>query len=174
MTSRTDERRALLEAVAYGTDSKISPGDRLKAVELLARYEESDRPSESFWGELSGLEGKELDGHLDAVLAEEIAADVFGPRIAWSQLAALLDREVERRARTLADQAHLDFVEAEITRRVNEERARRVVEPKPEPVGAGRESAMPSSDPSDGARYEPRYESQAGIRRRYRSRLLIG
>ena len=106
----TDQRRAVLEAIAFGDDPQITPLDRLRACEQLDRYEGSDAPAESFWGELSGLDGEELNGQLDAVLAAEIAEDIFRARASWPHLAALVDREVERRARTRAEELHLDMV----------------------------------------------------------------
>jgi hypothetical protein len=106
--------------------------------------------------------------------AEEISADVFGPRLVWPHLGELIDREVEQRARTLADELHLDMVEAEIERRVDEELASRAAEAEPPSVVAAAQSRMASADHGDGTRYEPRYEPQVGLRRRYRSRFVAG
>jgi hypothetical protein len=35
----TDDRRAVLEALAYGSDPRIAPGDRMRALELLREHE---------------------------------------------------------------------------------------------------------------------------------------
>jgi hypothetical protein len=34
----TDDRRAVLEAIAYGDDPDLRPADRLRALELLRDY----------------------------------------------------------------------------------------------------------------------------------------
>lgn len=166
------QARHVLEAIAFGDDPRITPGDRLRACEQLARFDDADPPSQSFKRELEGLQGAELDGHLDALSAEEIAADLFGPRVAWPHLATLVDGELERRAQRLAEQIHLDHVEAEIGRRVTQELARRDREAKPSPVEAAVASPIPSADPSETAHAEPRYRPESSLRRRYRSQLI--
>jgi hypothetical protein len=170
----SEQARCVLEAIAYGDDSRITPGDRLRACDQLSRFEDAEAPSGSFHGDLASLEGTQLDGHLDAVLAEEIVSDIFGRRESWPHLAALVDRELERRVRTLAEERYLDMVEAEIERRVGEELARRETGPTPEQIERAAPRPMASADSGDAARHKPRYRPESSLRRRYRSRLLTG
>jgi hypothetical protein len=116
----TEDVRAVLEAIAFGDDGRVTPSDRLRALEHLSRVEPGEQTEGSYSSELAALEGEELDRHLDALLAEQIAADVFGEATRWPTLAYLVGQEVEDRARTLAEELHLDQVEAEIERRVEE------------------------------------------------------
>jgi hypothetical protein len=115
-----EDVRAVLEAVAYGDDPRVTPSDRLRALEHLSRMDDAESPSAGYSSELTALAGEELDRHLDALLADQIAADVFGETKRWPVLAQFIDREVERRARTLAQELHVAQVEAEIDRRVEE------------------------------------------------------
>jgi hypothetical protein len=39
------DRRATLEAIAYGTDARITPGDRIRALEQLASLDTKERES---------------------------------------------------------------------------------------------------------------------------------
>jgi hypothetical protein len=116
----TEDVRAVLEAIAFGDDGRVTPSDRLRALEHLSRMEPGEQPEGSYSIELAALEGEELDRRLDALLGEEIAADLFGEAKRWPVLAQLVLREVERRADSLAQELHLDQVEAEIERRVEE------------------------------------------------------
>jgi hypothetical protein len=116
----TEDVRAVLEAIAFGDDGRVTPSDRLRALEHLSRMEPGEQPDGSYSSELAALEGEELDPHLDALLAEQIAADVFGEGKHWPTLARLVGQEVEDRVRTRAEELHLDQVEAEIERRVEE------------------------------------------------------
>lgn len=52
-----NDRRAVLEAIAYGGDPKVTPGDRLKALEALREYDAPPSPSEEMdedqiWAEI--------------------------------------------------------------------------------------------------------------------------
>jgi hypothetical protein len=164
----SDDLRAVLESIAFAGDASVSAGDRLKAVEQLTRLGAEPQLEQPYARELAGLKGAELDSHLDAVLAEQIADDIFGPRLVWSNLAARVDREVECRARTLAEEMSLDMVEAEIQGRVAEELTRREPKPPPPEAPVGLEGRMASALPNS----ESRYRAESGLRRRYRSRLL--
>jgi hypothetical protein len=115
-----EDHRAVLEAIAFGDDHRVTPSDRLRALEHLARMEPGEQTEGSYSSELAALEGEELDRHLDALLAEQIAADVFGEAKRWPTLAHLVGQEVEGRAEALAQLLHLDQVEVEIERRVEE------------------------------------------------------
>jgi hypothetical protein len=77
----TEDVRAVLEAIAFGDDGRVTPSDRLRALEHLSRMEPGQQPDGSYSSELAALEGEELDRHLDALLAEQIAADVSRRRI---------------------------------------------------------------------------------------------
>ena len=79
----TEDVRAVLEAIAFGDDGRVTPSDRLRALEHLSRMEPGEHPEGSYSSELAALEGDELDRHLDALLAEQIAADVFGLAKRW-------------------------------------------------------------------------------------------
>jgi hypothetical protein len=96
----TEDVRAVLEAIAFGDDGRVTPSDRLRALEHLSRM--GQQPDGSYSSELAALEGEELDRHLDALLAEQIAADVLGEGTQWPTLAHLVQTEVERRADSLA------------------------------------------------------------------------
>ena len=52
------DRRAVLEGVAYGDDPKITPGDRLRAIEYLAVLDANQVP------EIRVLVGQLGDGEL--------------------------------------------------------------------------------------------------------------
>ena len=56
----TDDRRATLEAIAYGTDARISPSDRVRAIEQLGHlptpaYEREQLSPEQVIEELESL-----------------------------------------------------------------------------------------------------------------------
>jgi hypothetical protein len=125
-----EDARAVLEAIAFGDDGRVTPSDRLRALEHLSRMEPNAQPDAGYSSELAALEGEELDLHLDVLLAEQIAADVFGEGKHWPTLARLVGQEVEDRAGALAERLRLDQVEAEIERRV-EERMCRLATPAP-------------------------------------------
>jgi hypothetical protein len=116
----TEDVRAVLEAIAFGDDGRVTPSDRLRALEHLSRMEPDQQPDGSYSSELAALEGEELDRHLDALLAEQIAADIFGEAKQWPTLAQLVQREIDLRVTTLAKDLHVAQVEAEIERRVEE------------------------------------------------------
>jgi hypothetical protein len=116
----TEDVRAVLEAIAFGDDGRVTPSDRLRALEHLSRMEPGQQADGSYSSELAALEGDELDRHLDALLAEQIAADVFGEAKRWPTLAHLVGQEVEGRAQSRAKQLDVAQVEAEIERRVEE------------------------------------------------------
>jgi hypothetical protein len=116
----TEDVRAVLEAIAFGDDGRVTPSDGLRALEHLSRMEPGQQPDASYSSELAALEGEELDRRLDALVGEQIAVDLFGEAKRWPVLAQLVLREVERRADSLAQELHLDQVEVEIERRVDE------------------------------------------------------
>ena len=64
------DRRAVLEAVAFGEDDRVRPADRLRAVELLLALGEVDRTlAEEFELEVARMSPEEIDEGLDMVLS---------------------------------------------------------------------------------------------------------
>ena len=59
----TDDRRATLEAIAYGHDPERRPADRLKALELLMLAGEDPTPP-SVRAQLAAMTEAELDAEL--------------------------------------------------------------------------------------------------------------
>jgi hypothetical protein len=56
----SDDRRAVLESIAYGADPKVSPGDRLKALEQLREFEraapiDDGLSEEQIWAEVDSF-----------------------------------------------------------------------------------------------------------------------
>lgn len=100
-----DDRRAVLEAIAFGDDRTIKPSERLRAIELL-RELEPDRPYD-YREELVNLDGRQLQEKLDALVAAAfVSAHDDERRIAWSETLKVIEGEVARRA-------HLARVELE-------------------------------------------------------------
>jgi hypothetical protein len=166
----THDHRAVLEAIAFGDDQRVTPSDRLRALEHLSRIDGTE-PSGTYSSELASLDGEELDRHLDALLAEQIAADVFGERERWPVLGQLIDREVERRAELRAKQLDGAQVEAEIERRVEERRCQ-LATPNTRQDKAD-EHPVPQESPPQGvmAGFTPRavrMRSESALRRRPR------
>jgi hypothetical protein len=56
----TDDRRAVLEALAYGSDASIRPAERLRAVELLDELERHEPP----WNQTGRVDVEELQREL--------------------------------------------------------------------------------------------------------------
>jgi hypothetical protein len=168
----TDDRRAVLEAIAFGDDHRVTPSDRLRALEHLARMEDSEPPNARYSSELAALEGEELDRHLDALLAEQIAADIFGEAKQWPTLAQLVQREIDLRVTTLAKDLHVAQVEVEIEQRV-EERLRQLATSAPvDEVTV--EPTVPQDRTPPGVMagfpsYRPRQRSQSVFRQRPRA-----
>ncbi len=144
-----DDRRALLEALAFGDDPKVTPSDRLRALELLrAEHGGQGRPdfSDLTDAELDAAEDADLSAALVDLLRQELdgiepphlTAELFpaGLPLTVAALAAELQRRAEARARELADSERLD---AEVERRARElaermyqDRAFRIVHDGPE------------------------------------------
>jgi hypothetical protein len=116
----TDDRRAVLEAIAYGDDPDLRPSDRLRALELLRDYRDDEDVASLLAREVAGLGEDVAQATLDAMVAAELAPGVDSQR--WPEVAAVVDYEVRRRVRELAD---VGRIEAEIEQRAKE-RARRM------------------------------------------------
>jgi hypothetical protein len=93
----SDDRRAVLVAIAYGNDPAIRPAERLQALELLDRMPFEDE-WEVFREELRGLSGEELQLGLDAVVSTVFAiTDEAERRRKWPATMAALDAAVDQR-----------------------------------------------------------------------------
>ena len=56
----SEDRRIVLESIAFGADAKITPGDRLKALEQLREFERGDAiddglTEEQIWAEVDSF-----------------------------------------------------------------------------------------------------------------------
>jgi hypothetical protein len=171
--------RSVLEGIAFGRDERITPADRLRAVEQLQQLNPTP-PLDAYEQEISSWDEETLDREMDDLCAEEIAEAVREDNGRWPRLAALLRETVEERARELADR---DAIEREIEAKVKE-RSRWLLE---------REVAAPvieddtdtPADERDPARSQPRpsrrtiprppgIEPEAGFSRRHkRGRRLM-
>jgi hypothetical protein len=113
----SDDKRALLEAIAYGDDARVTPGDRLRALEQLDALGD---PAPALRAELAAASDEEVDRLWDAHLAHEAPLLLQDGPLAqrYPNAAAALRKaalqyqpgrrsarwraEVERRARALA------------------------------------------------------------------------
>lgn len=168
----SEDRRAVLEAIAFGEDGRVTPSDRLRAIEHLSRLEEALPQPNTYAPELAALEGEELDRHLDALLADQIAADIFGEAKQWPTLAHLVQTEFERRAGSLAEERQLDQVEVEIERRVEERLCQLAASAPVDEVTV--EPTVPQDRTPPGVMagfpsYRPRQRSQSVFRQRPRA-----
>jgi hypothetical protein len=73
----TDDRRAVLEAIAYGDDPELRPADRLRALELLREYRDDEDLDTIFRREIAEMNEDTLLAHLDSLLAFEFATEGF-------------------------------------------------------------------------------------------------
>jgi len=97
-----DAKRALLEAIAYGVDPKVTPRDQLQALDMLNRLDQEEPRRPDFYEELSQMTPQQLERDVDAwsdYEPEEIAALVSGTSTRQPRLAAAIHAEVERRMR---------------------------------------------------------------------------
>lgn len=67
-----DEMRAVLEAVVYGDDPRITPGERVQAARQLRELAPPSQPSYS--GELAALTAAEIAELYDDFLGRDEAA----------------------------------------------------------------------------------------------------
>lgn len=118
--------RALLESIAYGDDSKLTPTDRLRAAELLAAQRVNERRAVDV--ELAGLDAEDIDRELDGALLVDVCRavledrEVLGVRAEdWPQTAHYLRGEVER-------QVALGIAGASKRQKAIEARAREIAE----------------------------------------------
>jgi hypothetical protein len=91
----TDERRALLESIAFGADASVKPGERLRALELL----DAEGLDGVCWCDgLRGLSDSELHRWEDSTMAALfIARDDSARRQHWPNTMAALDGHVALR-----------------------------------------------------------------------------
>jgi hypothetical protein len=109
--------RAVLEAVAYGDDPRVTPGERLRAAEQLAAM--SPLRQETFGELLQAMPAQAVVREADAFLGEDEAQRLLAGDPDRPVLSAALQRAVEERAQALLV-ARLGDVDAEIERRANE------------------------------------------------------
>jgi len=100
-----EDRRALLNAIVYGDDPKVTISDRLRALALLKQFDELEPVRSPFYEELAHMSDEELDRYGDAISdpdEEEVKALVSGTSTRQPRLAAAIHAEVERRIRERA------------------------------------------------------------------------
>jgi hypothetical protein len=92
----TVNRRAVLEAIVHARDPRVTPGDRLRAIEMLQELGDEDVAAETVYRhDLASLDGPDLDAFVDSLLVHEYL--VAGLR-RFPELAGVLEREVERKS----------------------------------------------------------------------------
>lgn len=88
----TDERRAVLESIAFAADPAIRPAERLRALELL---NDADREKVCFCDQVAGLSLEELHRMEDEILAALVFSRDADPadsmKSTWPQTAAALE-----------------------------------------------------------------------------------
>jgi hypothetical protein len=92
----TDDRRAVLESIAFGPDA--TPGERLKALEMLGGGPQADNRAVF---DLSGLSGKALDRELAGFFNPGVPPPGPGRRESVARQERRASREVLRKARRL-------------------------------------------------------------------------
>lgn len=97
-----DDRRALLEAIAYGDDPKVTPNDRLRALEMLnALTIPEDDEALAIGREVAGMTDEELDQALAEyapAMPGSLVAEVFDIAKQVQEEAARLGRVADARA----------------------------------------------------------------------------
>jgi hypothetical protein len=97
-----EDRRALLNAMAFGDDPQLTPSDRLRALELLEDLDAREPRRPDFYDEVAQIPEDELERQMDAYAnydEAEIRALVDGSSTRQPNLAAAIHAEVERRTR---------------------------------------------------------------------------
>lgn len=118
-----DDRRALLEAIAYGDDPKVTPNDRLRALEMLDRLAiPEDDEALAIGREVAGM----TDEELDQALAQ------YAPAMPGSLVAEVFDiaKQVQEEAGRLAQVADARAV-TEGGQRLERVAKRRPADPAP-------------------------------------------
>lgn len=138
-----DDRRAVLEAIAYGSDQRISPTDRLKALDQLQSLPVGDEATLQMASAVSTLTTEELEADLAGMLGGVVPS--FAPAPAHEHIkreTTAFDQEVERRvSQRLRDHANT-------TRRDDDVIEGEVVDDEPKPIPLGL-LAPPGIDPDD-------------------------
>lgn len=109
----SEDRRAVLEGVAYGSDPKVTPADRLRALDMLAQLPGGGAAHDPYG--LAHLTGEELDRELAGFFAGPTDAQVeamvrhrAARLVEESQEWAEVERRVNERARRLAAGLYVD------------------------------------------------------------------
>ena len=99
------DRRAVLEAIAYGNARDIRPGERLRAIELLAELAGDGDIDLELYRRVANLEGDDLQAEQDGIVAGVLSAsDDDDLRDRWPRTVEVMERRIEVRARVLADE----------------------------------------------------------------------
>ncbi len=109
----SEDRRAVLEGVAYGSDPKVTPADRLRALDMLAQLPGGGAAHDPYG--LAHLTGEELDRELEGFFSGPTDAQVeamvrhrAARLVEESQEWAEVERRVTERARKLAAELYVD------------------------------------------------------------------
>jgi hypothetical protein len=132
----SDDRRAVLETIIYGTDARIAPGDRIRAMEMLERIPGSGIASDALMAmvtELESLSGEELENELVGFFNP--GAPDTPPPGGGEPLPVRIEKEVERRAKRRMRRMVKDWADKraeEIARRAVPAAARSTMPTQPE------------------------------------------
>jgi hypothetical protein len=92
------DRRALLEAIAFGRDTSIRPTERLRAIELLDQMP-TEVADPEFRDMLAALDGAEIQRELDEQVAAALAmADEDTLRERWPMTRDVIEWRVREQA----------------------------------------------------------------------------
>jgi len=105
------ETRVLLESIAYGDDPKVTPADRLRALEQLQRLQ----PDTELRQLVAQLSPQEVAHEWDAYCGADVVQDALNNEEAYPHLYAAIRKAVQAEAVAVARQlADADRLEAEV------------------------------------------------------------
>jgi hypothetical protein len=138
----SDDRRAVIEGIVYGDDPRVTPGERLRALELLADLDRAEvTPSAHIAAELETLDDEQLEENraldelfLYLTVSGLLRGDEHSPtdeisEEQWQTMRRDLDAqiqakareirqpEIEARARKLYEERHFRVIESPANRR---------------------------------------------------------
>jgi hypothetical protein len=139
----SDDRRAVIEGIVYGDDPRVTPGERLRALELLADLDRAEvTPSAHIAAELETLDDEQLEEKARALdelflyltVSGLLRGDEHSPtdeisEEQWQTMRRDLDAqiqakareirqpEIEARARKLYEERHFRVIESPANRR---------------------------------------------------------
>lgn len=98
-----DDRRAVLEGIAYGNDPKVTPGDRLRALEMLHGGMDADEDAADYIARyVASLSDEQLDRELEGYLNPGQRVPDANAEAYLSSLTADADVRVGRLSRLVA------------------------------------------------------------------------